>query len=125
VLLLADELTNRGKSTCMLSGFQMTSLRHAGVGATLARDVPFSAVYWGMLEPIRQSLLPSDGSMVTPMRTITVNMLAGGLGGAAASAFTQPLVHPPRALLLLGAPLWSSPCCKARKEACLACLLAQ
>ena len=64
-----------------------------GVGATLARDVPFSAVYWGMLEPIRKSLLPSDGSNATPTRTIAANMLAGGIGGAAASAITQPLVR--------------------------------
>jgi hypothetical protein len=64
----------------------------AGVGATLARDVPCSAAYWGMLEPIRRGLLPSDGSAATPSRTIAVNMLAGGIGGAAASAMTQPLV---------------------------------
>ncbi|PNH06123.1 hypothetical protein TSOC_007538 [Tetrabaena socialis] len=28
-----------------------------GVMATLARDVPFSALYWGMLEPVRGGLL--------------------------------------------------------------------
>lgn len=64
----------------------------AGVGATLARDVPFSAAYWGLLEPIRRSLLPTDRSQTTPALTVSANMLAGALGGGAASAMTQPLV---------------------------------
>ena len=32
----------------------------AAAGATMARDVPFSAIYWGSLEPIRRMLLPRD-----------------------------------------------------------------
>ena len=31
-----------------------------GVGATLARDVPFSALYWALLEPVRTFLLPAE-----------------------------------------------------------------
>lgn len=31
-----------------------------GVGATLARDVPFSALYWALLEPVRDLLLPGQ-----------------------------------------------------------------
>ena len=65
----------------------------AGVGATLARDVPFSAVYWGVLEPMRKSVLPSDGTHATPARTIGANIVAGALAGGVASAITQPLVN--------------------------------
>jgi solute carrier family 25 protein 39/40 len=74
-----------------LSALGRVQMLWRGVGATLARDVPFSAVYWGMLEPIRGALLPRDAATATPAQTISVNMLAGGIGGAAASAMTQPL----------------------------------
>ena len=66
----------------------------SGVGATLARDVPFSAVYWGLLEPIRHAMLPADGSVITPAQTIAANVVAGSLGGASAAVITQPLVSP-------------------------------
>lgn len=65
----------------------------AGVGATLARDVPFSAAYWGLLEPLRKSMLPSDGSHASPSHIISANMAAGAIAGGAASALTQPLVN--------------------------------
>lgn len=62
-----------------------------GVGATLARDVPFSAIYWGLLEPIRGSLLPTDGTPAAKSQTLTANLVAGTLAGGAAAAVTTPL----------------------------------
>lgn len=55
-----------------------------GVGATLARDVPFSALYWGMVEPIRAGLRSSlaarrePGQRATEVEVAVIN-IAGGL----------------------------------------------
>ncbi len=35
----------------------MNQLPHAGTGASLAKDVPFAALYWTMLEPLRGTML--------------------------------------------------------------------
>ena len=75
----------------------------AGLGATLARDVPFSAVYWGALEPIRNSIIPAGPDASPPSRVAVANLASGAIGGAIASALTQPLVRPP---LLLQASTW-------------------
>lgn len=63
-----------------------------GVGATLARDVPFSALYWQLLEPIRRNLLPASGEPPAS-RTLVVaaNFVAGSSAGALAAAVTTPL----------------------------------
>ena len=45
-----------------------------GVGATLARDVPFSALYWGLVEPIRAALLPPAGAPTTEWQVFTANV---------------------------------------------------
>lgn len=34
----------------------------AGMGASLAKDVPFAALYWAMLEPLRASLMRHEYS---------------------------------------------------------------
>lgn len=32
------------------------------MGVTLAKDVPFAAAYWSVLEPLRSTMLPRDSS---------------------------------------------------------------
>lgn len=48
-----------------------------GVGATLARDVPFSALYWGLVEPIRAALLPPPGHRAGEGQVFTANVTGG------------------------------------------------
>jgi solute carrier family 25 protein 39/40 len=75
-----------------------------GVGATLARDVPFSALYWAALEPLRAALLlrcctaAADAAAPlapppapAPADVFRANVAAGGVAGALAAAITTPL----------------------------------
>jgi solute carrier family 25 protein 39/40 len=88
-----------------------------GCGATLARDVPFSAIYWAALEPLRAAILrscspsacadaaaaaaaaaaglppPPAGAPVAPAPhdVLRANIVAGGLAGGFAGAVTTPL----------------------------------
>ncbi|GAB4824221.1 hypothetical protein N2152v2_011267 [Parachlorella kessleri] len=77
-----------------------------GVGATLARDVPFSALYWGMVEPIRQGLWATrshDAGKATELEVLAVNVTAGGVAGGLAGAITCPFdVVKTRAQLQVG-----------------------
>lgn len=61
-----------------------------GVGATLARDVPFSGLYWAMVEPIRRSLVPPGGAR-SELEVCAANVVAGGLAGGVSGAITTPL----------------------------------
>jgi solute carrier family 25, member 39/40 len=61
-----------------------------GVGATLARDVPFSGLYWAMVEPIRKNLLPPEGA-TSEMEVMMANVAAGGISGGLSGAITTPL----------------------------------
>ena len=74
-------------------------------GATLARDVPFSALYWSSLEPIRRAMLPSN-ARASQAQIMTANFVAGTVGGGLAAAVTTPLdVVKTRLQVKLAAPV--------------------
>eukprot|EP00210_Caulerpa_lentillifera_P009520 g9079.t1 len=60
-----------------------------GYGATVARDVPFTAVYWGLLEPIRKKLLIQNDRDLK--NVIFANSIAGAAAGVFAAAITTPM----------------------------------
>eukprot|EP00210_Caulerpa_lentillifera_P006589 g6294.t1 len=60
-----------------------------GYGATVARDVPFTAVYWGLLEPIRKQLLIQNDRDLK--NVIFANSIAGAAAGVFAAAITTPM----------------------------------
>nr|XP_043621110.1 mitochondrial carrier protein MTM1 [Erigeron canadensis] len=62
-----------------------------GLGAQLSRDVPFSAVCWATLEPVRRSLLGMSGNETSLISVLGANFTAGVVAGSLAGAFTCPL----------------------------------
>ncbi|CAN6994290.1 hypothetical protein IGI04_017381 [Brassica rapa subsp. trilocularis] len=62
-----------------------------GLGAQLARDVPFSAICWSILEPTRRSILSFVGEEPRAGSIIGANFTAGFVAGAVAAAATCPL----------------------------------
>lgn len=62
-----------------------------GLGAQLARDVPFSAICWSTLEPVRRRLLSVVGEEANAASMLGVNFSAGFVAGSLAAAATCPL----------------------------------
>ncbi|XP_077227493.1 mitochondrial carrier protein MTM1-like [Tasmannia lanceolata] len=62
-----------------------------GVGAQLARDVPFSAICWSTLEPMRRKLLGYVGEKANAASVLGANFSAGFVAGTLAAAATCPL----------------------------------
>lgn len=71
-----------------LQGFQVL---WRGAGAQLARDVPFSAICWSTLEPLRRYLLGMVKSDVNALSILGANFSAGLIAGGIAAAATCPL----------------------------------
>ncbi|KAJ7959278.1 Mitochondrial carrier protein [Quillaja saponaria] len=62
-----------------------------GMGAQLARDVPFSAICWSTLEPIRRKLLSVVGDEANAASVLGANFSAGFVAGSLAAGATCPL----------------------------------
>lgn len=62
-----------------------------GLGAQLARDVPFSAICWSTVEPIRRSLNALTGGETNAVNVLGTNFSAAFVAGSLAAAATCPL----------------------------------
>ncbi|XP_039116536.1 mitochondrial carrier protein MTM1-like isoform X1 [Dioscorea cayenensis subsp. rotundata] len=79
------------RSTTNLPNLQGYRMLWTGVGAQLARDVPFSAICWATLEPNRRRLLRLVGEEGNAASVLGANFSAGFVAGSIAAAATCPL----------------------------------
>ncbi|KAA8540007.1 hypothetical protein F0562_026699 [Nyssa sinensis] len=86
------EVISHVKSTNNLqNSLQNYRILWTGLGAQLARDVPFSAICWSTLEPIRRRLLSLVGEESNATSVLGANFSAGFVAGSLAAAATCPL----------------------------------
>ncbi|XVF12620.1 hypothetical protein REPUB_Repub08aG0134700 [Reevesia pubescens] len=79
------------KGTSPHSSLQGYRALWTGMGAQLARDVPFSGICWSTLEPIRRRLLELVGEESNVATVLGANFSAGFVAGSLAAAATCPL----------------------------------
>ncbi|XP_015060367.1 mitochondrial carrier protein MTM1 [Solanum pennellii] len=73
------------------NSMQSYRLLWTGLGAQLARDVPFSAICWSTLEPVRRKLLGMVGDEASATAVFGANFSAGFVAGILAASATCPL----------------------------------
>lgn len=73
------------------NSMQTYRLLWTGLGAQLARDVPFSAICWSTLEPVRRKLLGMAGDEASATTVFGANFSAGFVAGILAASATCPL----------------------------------
>ncbi|XP_047974322.1 mitochondrial carrier protein MTM1 isoform X2 [Salvia hispanica] len=86
------DLISQVKSTSSFNNsLQNYRFLWTGMGAQLARDVPFSAICWSTLEPVRRRLLGVIGDEASAVSIFASNFSAGFVAGTLAAAATCPL----------------------------------
>ncbi|KAK4411477.1 Mitochondrial carrier protein MTM1 [Sesamum angolense] len=71
--------------------FRSYRILWTGLGAQLARDVPFSAVCWASLEPLRRRILSRMGDEGSATSIVGANFCAGFVAGSVAAVATCPV----------------------------------
>ncbi|XP_035548192.1 mitochondrial carrier protein MTM1 isoform X1 [Juglans regia] len=84
-------LINPVKSTNLHQNLQNYRILWTGLGAQLARDIPFSAICWSTLEPIRRRMLGTMGDEASAASVLGANFCAGFVAGSLAATATCPL----------------------------------
>ncbi|KAE8650241.1 mitochondrial carrier protein MTM1 isoform X2 [Cucumis sativus] len=74
-----------------IQDLQNYRLLWTGLGAQIARDVPFSAICWTTLEPLRRKILGLVGEEANAASVLGANFSAGFIAGSLAAAATCPL----------------------------------
>ncbi|CAO2838681.1 unnamed protein product [Amaranthus hypochondriacus] len=88
---LIDILSNVNNSTTYQNKLQSYRVLWTGLGAQLARDVPFSAICWATLEPMRRKLGTLTGDEASIVTVLGSNFAAGFVAGSVAAGATCPL----------------------------------
>ncbi|XP_022147462.1 mitochondrial carrier protein MTM1 isoform X3 [Momordica charantia] len=74
-----------------LQDLQNYRILWTGLGAQLARDVPFSTICWATLEPLRRKILGLVDDEANAASVLGANFSAGFVAGSLAAAATCPL----------------------------------
>ncbi|KDP22177.1 hypothetical protein JCGZ_26008 [Jatropha curcas] len=88
---LLEVLSHVRSTDNLQNNFRGYRVLWTGMGAQLARDVPFSAICWSTLEPIRRRLLSLVGEESSAASILGANFSAGFVAGSLAAATTCPL----------------------------------
>ncbi|KAJ8554341.1 hypothetical protein K7X08_025019 [Anisodus acutangulus] len=88
---LFEVIANVRSTTSTNGGLQSYRVLWTGLGAQLTRDVPFSAICWSTLEPVRRRLLSLMGDEANAAGVLGANFSAGFVSGSIAAAATCPL----------------------------------
>ncbi|KAL3845638.1 hypothetical protein ACJIZ3_003041 [Penstemon smallii] len=88
---LFDVISQVKNTTSFNNSWQSYRVLWTGLGAQLARDVPFSGICWSTLEPVRRKLLGLVGDEASAASVVGANFSAGFVAGSLAAAATCPL----------------------------------